>query len=103
MILRSQSHHQPQVLTQQEAKYDLFEHYFGSDQGELDSDWDWYSWYFEYDHDVFTSWFTNEEVFELFNEEIEHDCHPTVPEPYSIGLVLLGCCLLLSIRKKIVR
>ena len=90
-------------MTQQEVLYDLFEDYFGSYQGQPSDYWDWYTWYTEYDFNDTSTWFTYEEVFEFFNEEVEHECDPIVPEPYSISLLLMGCCIVLGLKRKLSR
>tara|TARA_R100000479_G_C6284592_1_gene164257 strand:+ start:32 stop:334 length:303 start_codon:yes stop_codon:yes gene_type:complete len=98
MSLLNPLDHHNQPKTQQEVEYDIFADYFGTDQSEPDSDWCWYTWYFEYDYDVFTTWFEIEEVFEFFDEEV--DC-PNIPEPSGISLVLLGCIITLMIKRRI--
>ena len=79
------------------AQYDLFKDYYRGNKGKPDSHWDWDTWYSINDYYVFTEGKQGKEVFEFFNEEV--DCN--VPEPYAITMVLLGCCLVLGLRKRL--
>jgi hypothetical protein len=81
------------------AEYDLFKDYYRGNKGKPDSHWDWDSWNTKYDYNVFTKGKQDKEVFEFLNKEVNHECN--VPEPYIISMLLMGCCIILGLRKRL--
>tara|TARA_R100001086_G_scaffold238071_2_gene162555 strand:- start:7139 stop:7411 length:273 start_codon:yes stop_codon:yes gene_type:complete len=82
-----------------EVSYDLHKHYDRSNQGQSGHHWDWDTWDFIYDWDVFTQELTHEEVLEIFNQEINH-CD-NVPEPNTVSFILVGTLLLVLVIRRI--